>query len=149
MPDPAGLAEVWRHEAPRMLGVATSFHDSDLEFRPGRSGRTVGDLLAYIADSCDLTRHWLLHDTAPPDRQPARCASVLGATEVIELAQASLFATLDRLQPERFFDVIAPFGQAEHRGVMALGMLKHELHYRGELYALAAMCGRRPPALYS
>ena len=49
----------------------------------------------------------------------------------------------------RFFDVIAPFGVPEHRGVMALGMFKHELHYRGELYALARMCHRDPPDLYA
>jgi uncharacterized damage-inducible protein DinB len=33
--------------------------------------------------------------------------------------------------------------------VMALGMLKHEIHHRGELQALARVCGRTVHSLYA
>ena len=71
------------------------------------------------------------------------------AVAAVADCQRALFETLDTTAPERFRDVIAPFGVPEHRGVMALGMFKHDLHHRGELYAMARVRGRRPPDLYA
>jgi uncharacterized damage-inducible protein DinB len=146
-PDPAGLAELWRHEAPRTLGVVAAFADRDLDYRPLEGARSIGETLAYLAASYDLTRRWLTDD-APPAAPAAAPASVHEALASLADRQQALFAVLDLLAPERFFDVIAPFGAPEHRGVMALGMFKHDLHYRGELYAYARACGHEPPDLY-
>jgi uncharacterized damage-inducible protein DinB len=148
MPDPAGLLEVWRHEAPRTLRIVSVFTDVDLPYRPALSARSIGELCEYLASSYDLTRHWLVHDTQPFVAAPATTSSVAQAMQRIADAQARVFDLLANFPAERFFDVIAPFGVPEHRGVMALGMFKHELHYRGELYSLARVCGHEPPDLY-
>jgi hypothetical protein len=148
MPDPKGLLEVWRHESPRMLRVVAVFEDDDLAFRPAPAAKSVGDVCGYVASSYDLTRHWLLHDTNASAAVTETISTVSHALRRLSDAQARLFDVLATLAPERFFDVIAPFGVPEHRGVMAVGMFKHELHYRGELYALARICRREPPDLY-
>jgi hypothetical protein len=69
MPDPAGLLELWRHEAPRTLRVVESFADRDLAHRPQRGARSVGELLTYIVASYQLTRHWLTSDAPPRTRE--------------------------------------------------------------------------------
>jgi uncharacterized damage-inducible protein DinB len=149
MPEPAALLELWRHESPRTLAAVGSFVDADLGYRPSASSQSVGELCAYVADSYRLTEYWLAHDTPPPEASRPTLTSVDRAAATVAECQQSLFAVLDALAPQRFHDVIAPFGVAEHRGVMALGMFKHDLHYRGELYALARVCGRQPPDLYA
>jgi len=149
MPEPAGLAELWRHESPRTLAAVRSFVDDDLAYRAAGSRQSIGELCAYLADSYRLTEHWLVHDTPWPEARHRPLTSVDRAAATLADCQQSLFAALDTLAPQRFHDVIAPFGVAEHRGVMALGMFKHDLHYRGELYALARVCGRHPPDLYA
>jgi uncharacterized damage-inducible protein DinB len=149
MPDPAGLLEVWRHEAPRTIRVVSSFEDADLGYRPAPGHRSVGETCEYLASSYELTERWLAADTPSPVVEPRHVTTVVEAIDRLTEAQAALFDALDRLPAERFFDVIAPFGVPEHRGVMALGMFKHELHYRGELYALARVCRREPPDLYA
>ena len=148
MPDPAGLLEVWCHEAPRTLAIVSVFKDEDLAYRPALSAKSIGELFEYLASSYDLTRHWLRHDTQPFVAEPSRVSSVALGLQQISDAQARLFTALSEVDAECFFDVIAPFGVREHRGVMALGMFKHELHYRGELYSLARVCGHEPPDLY-
>lgn len=148
MPDPAGLLEVWCHEAPRTLAIVSVFKDEDLPYRPALSARSIGELCDYLASSYDLTRHWLVHDMQPFVAEPFHVSGVAQALRHVSDAQARLFTALSEVDAERFFDVIAPFGVREHRGVMALGMFKHELHYRGELYSLARMRGHEPPDLY-
>jgi hypothetical protein len=149
MPDPAGLLEVWRHEASRLLMVVATFQDHDLPYRPHSGARSVGEVCGYLGSSYDLTRYWLLHDIAAPASGSSRVRSIHDALTRLTDGQYALFEVLSGLAPERFFDVIAPFGVPEHRGVMALGMFKHELHYRGELYALARVCHHEPPDLYA
>jgi uncharacterized damage-inducible protein DinB len=149
MPDPAGLLEVWRHEAPRTLRGVAVFTDADLAYRPAPGARSVGEICGYLASSYDVTRHWLLHETHTTAVEPNGVSTVVQAVERLADGQVRLFDVLRELSAQRFHDVIAPFGVAEHRGVMALGMFKHELHYRGELYALARVCGHEPPDLYS
>jgi hypothetical protein len=149
MPEPGGLLELWRHESPRTLAAIRSFVDEDLAYRASESARSVGELCAYLADSYRLTEHWLTHETPPPEERRPPLTSVDQAMAILAERQRSLFAALDILAPDRFHDVIAPFGVPEHRGVMALGMFKHDLHYRGELYALARVRGHHPPDLYA
>jgi uncharacterized damage-inducible protein DinB len=148
MPDPAGLLEVWCHEAPRTLAIVSVFKDEDLAYRAAPSARSIAEVFEYLASSYDLTRHWLRSDTEPFVAEPFRVSSVAAGLQHIADAQARLFTALSELDAECFVEVIAPFGVAEHRGVMALGMFKHELHYRGELYSLARVCGHEPPHLY-
>jgi uncharacterized damage-inducible protein DinB len=126
-----------------------SFLDEDLAFRVSSAARSIGELIAYVADSYGVTEHWLNHERPRAVRLQARLASIEQALIALRDGQQSLFRALDELSADRFFDVIAPFGMPEHRGVMALGMFKHELHYRGELYALARLRGRNPPGLYA
>jgi uncharacterized damage-inducible protein DinB len=149
MPDPAGLLEVWRHEAPRTLRVVAVFEDDDLAYRPAHTTRSVGEVCGYLASSCDVTRHWLQNDVHIAFMASDTPSTVAQALQRLADGHARLFEVLSGLSAERFSDVIAPFGVAEHRGVMALGMFKHELHYRGELYALARVCRREPPDLYA
>ena len=149
MPDPAGLADVWRHEAPRLLRVVSTFDDADLRYCPAPAARSVGALCDYLAASYELTCHWLTRDTPFSGQRSTGVLTVAEALARLGEGQSVLFATLREIPAERFLDVIAPFGVPEHRGVMALGMFKHELHYRGELYALARICRRDPPDLYA
>jgi uncharacterized damage-inducible protein DinB len=132
-----------------MLRGVESFSDRDLAYRPQPGARSVGELIAYIAASYQLTRHWLTSDAPPPTLESAPQLTVPRALASLTGRQVELFAALSTLPASRFFDVIAPFGVREHRGVMALGMFKHDLHHRGELYALARACGHAPPDLYA
>jgi uncharacterized damage-inducible protein DinB len=145
MPEPAGLVELWR----RTVAAVRSFVDGDLGYRASGSAQSVAELCAYVADSYRLTEHWLAHDTPSPEVRRRPLTSVNQAVATVVACQQSLFAALDALVPQRFHDIIAPFGVPERRGVMALGMFKHDLHYRGELYALARVCGHHPPDLYA
>jgi uncharacterized damage-inducible protein DinB len=149
MPEPGGLLELWRHEAPRTLAAVGSFVDEDLAYRAPGSAQSVGELCAYVADSYRLTEHWLAHDGPRPEAERPALTSVAQAVKALADGQRSVFEALETTAPERFHDVVAPFGVPEHRGVMALGMFKHDLHYRGELYALARVCGHHPPDLYT
>ncbi len=125
------------------------FRDDDLAYQPGGRGRSVGQLLAHLIDSYELTRHWLTHDRPPITRvEHTLAGSLSSAVDRLRLAQQMLFASIEALAPGAFGASIAPFGVLETRGVMALGMFKHELHHRGELHALARMCGHEPPPLY-
>ena len=132
-----------------MLRVVSSFEDADLRYRPAPAVRSVGELCEYLAESYELTCHWLRHDGPFRPARPRSVSRVYDALVRLGEGQAALFAVLSAMPAARFSDVIAPFGVPEHRGVMALGMFKHELHYRGELYALARMCRRDPPDLYA
>jgi uncharacterized damage-inducible protein DinB len=147
-PHPAGLLELWQHEAPRTLRVFRSFGDADLSFRAKGGGRSVAELLQHVADSYRLTVHWLsdVRPTAP--RRTALPSTVDEAVALSASAQAALFAALAALPEAAFERQIAPFGVAESRAVFALGMLKHEIHHRGELFSLARVCGRAPEGLY-
>ena len=149
MPDPADLLEVWRHEAPRTLRVVAVFDDDDLAYRPAPTTQSVGEVCDYLAASYDVTRHWLLNEVPIVSMAPEAPSTVAQALQRLADGHARLFEVLSGLPAARFSDVIAPFGVAEHRGVMALGMFKHELHYRGELYAFARICRREPPDLYA
>jgi hypothetical protein len=149
MPEPAGLLELWRHESPRTLAAIRSFVDQNLTYRASGSDLSVGGLCAYVAESYRFTEHWLACDAPPRNARCPPLTSVNQAVETVAECQRSLFAALGTTAPERFRDIITPFGVPEHRGVMALGMFKHDLHYRGELHALARVCGHRPPNLYA
>lgn len=147
-PDPLGLLELWRHEAPRTLRIFGVFLDEDLAYRAPGGGRSVGELLGHVIASYGSTGRWLIRDRreTPPTRPSI--SRVADAGQELARAQRDLFDALSRLAPEAFDEVVAPFGVAETLGVMAFGMLKHELHHRGELHALARVCARTVPSLY-
>jgi len=147
-PDPQGLLELWEHEAPRTLRIVGVFADRDLPYRPREGSRSVAELVGHLADSYRLTMDWLT-STSARTRIPVAAPTGVGeAVQLVARAQADLFHTLSRVSQAAFADVVMPFGTPEPRSVMALGMLKHELHHRGEMYALARVCGHRPPGLY-
>lgn len=147
-PDPPGLLELWRHEAPRTLRVVGVFADGNLAYRPVPGARTVGSLIAHVIDGYDLTRHWLASDHGRPAAVAAPPSSIADALRALRDAQEALFSALERRTVRDFETLVAPFGVPEPRAVMALGMLKHEIHHRGELHALARVCGRAVPHLY-
>ena len=147
-PRPAGLLELWRHEGPRTLRVFGSFTDADLAFRPRGGGRSVAELLQHVADSYLLTVHWLSDERPAGPRKTAPPSTVGEAVTLSASAQAALFAALAEVPDAAFESEIAPFGVAESRAVFALGMLKHEIHHRGELFSLARVCGHAPEGLY-
>lgn len=147
-PDPVGLLELWRHEGPRTLRTFRVFADVDLGFRPQRGARSIAELLQHVTRSYRLTEHLLFFDTLADLQALELPSSVTVAANSLRDAQAGLFATLEGLPASLLLTEIAPFGRRESRAVMALGMLKHEIHHRGELYALARVCGRNPCNLY-
>lgn len=146
-PYPAGLLELWQHEAPRTLRIYRSFTDGDLFFRAKGGGRSVAELFQHIIDSYWLTGYWLSKgpQTGPRKATPT---TVGEAAELLHSAQAALFATLSNVPDAEFEKEISPFGVPESCAVFALGMLKHEIHHRGELYSLARVCGHTPEGLY-
>jgi len=148
VPAPAGLLELWSHEAPRTERAFGYFRDGDLAFRFD-SGRSVGELLAHVVDSLRLTTHWLGHAHPAPPCAPLHATTISEMSRAVRERRAGLFATLDALSPADFDAFVAPFGVPEPRGVMAFGMLKHEIHHRGELYAMARACGRDVASLYA
>jgi uncharacterized damage-inducible protein DinB len=139
---------VWAHEAPRTVRIVSIFDDCDLPFRPFDGARSIGELMAHLADSCQLTQHWLTATSAAWATTAIPPTDVGRAVVAVADAHRALFDTLRQLSNAEFNTVIAPFGAPEPRSVMALGMFKHELHHRGELYALARVRGHRPPGLY-
>jgi uncharacterized damage-inducible protein DinB len=147
MPDPDGLLEQWSHEGSRTLRLFAVFDDVDLAWAPVPGGRTVGELLRHVADGCDRTARCLLSEEPwSPLESPLR--SVEDARDRLQEAQRRLFEALRHLPAVRFEEEVQPFGRREMCGVMAFGMLKHELHHRGELQALAKIRRRPVPSLY-
>jgi len=147
-PDPPGLLELWKHEGPRTVRAFTFFNDRDLAFRPQPGARSIGELQGHLVQSYSLTRHWLLHETSPVPQLASIPGSISESLRLLRIAQATLYSLLSETQPEQLDTEIAPFGVLETRGVMAFGMLKHELHHRGELHALARVRGRSVCNLY-
>lgn len=146
-PDPLGLVELWRHEAPRMVRLFGLLRNEDLDARGAEGSRSIGELLQHIIDSVWNTIEW---SSGESGKQTSVTAQEIGDfVAALQCAYATLFATLDRLAAARFEEVIAPFGVPETRAVMALGMFKHELHHRGELQTLARIRGRSVPSLYA
>ena len=147
-PDPGGLLELWQHEGARTRRTFGVFAESDLAFRPQAGARSVAELMQHLVQSYRVTHHWLVFESAAGLPQVNLPTSVADATDLLKTAQRELFRALAETSPESFRVEIVPFGAREARGVMAIGMLKHEIHHRGELYALARVCGRTPPHLY-
>jgi uncharacterized damage-inducible protein DinB len=141
-PDPLGLLELWQHEGPRTLRAFSFFDDRDLAFRPQPGARSIGELQGHLVQSYSLTKHWLLHIAPPLPRLASMPGSILESVRLLRNAQAALYSLLSETPQQQFDTEIAPFGVLETRGVMAFGMLKHELHHRGELHALARVRGR-------
>jgi uncharacterized damage-inducible protein DinB len=90
----------------------------------------------------------LLHETPPVPQLASIPGSISESLRQLRIAQATLYRLLSETQPEQFDTEIAPFGALETRGLMAFGMLKHELHHRGELHALARVRGHSVCNLY-
>ena len=147
-PHPPALLELWQHEAPRTLRIYRSFADADLLFRAKGGGRSVAELFQHITDSYWLTGQWLSCGARMDARKAELPRTVEEAVAFSSSAQASLFDTLANVPDAEFEKKISPFGVLETCGVFALGMLKHEIHHRGELYALARVCGHVPEGLY-
>jgi uncharacterized damage-inducible protein DinB len=147
-PSPIGLLELWQHEAPRTARTFRIFSDEDLDYRPRPNDRSVAQVMQHIISSYLLTHHWLVHESSDDFRRVALPQNVTIAATLLISAQHELFELLRAASDESFRVEIRPFGVRESRGVMALGMLKHELHHRGEMYSLARACGHTPPNLY-
>jgi uncharacterized damage-inducible protein DinB len=146
-PDPEGLLELWRHEGARTRRLFRVFQREDLDYTPLPGTRTVGELMAHMIGAYRLTLQWLEDGLAAAAADPAPCDGEQALAQ-LDAAQRALFSALGALPPEEFDREVAPFGVLETKGVMALGMLKHELHHRGELQMLARCCGHIPPSLY-
>jgi uncharacterized damage-inducible protein DinB len=147
-PDPSGLLELWRHEGPRTLRTFLTFSDDNLSFRPKSAARSIAESFQHIIRGYWLTRHWLSCETPSGMPEIPLPGRVNQAINLLKQGQRELFVTLEGISASDFLVEIAPFGLHESRAVMALGMLKHEIHHRGELYALARVCGLTPPGLY-
>jgi uncharacterized damage-inducible protein DinB len=141
LPDSVGLLELWQHEGLRTLRTFRFFVDADLGFRPQPSQRCIAELLHHVIQSYGFTRHWLVSESTIDPPTVALPKSVAASAELLREAQAGLFTALREVSASSLLAEIAPFGVRESRAVMALGMLKHEIHHRGELYAMARVCG--------
>jgi uncharacterized damage-inducible protein DinB len=153
MPDPNGVLELWRHEGARTDRAFGFFVDADVTWCPTPSDPPLAQLLMHIVHSRSVTVYWLLAPSATAanthPEEPKGRADLALLRRRLASAGRSLFRVLAQLPPARFQDVIAPFGAPEPRGVMALGMLKHELHHRGELHAYARVLGKPIVPLYA
>lgn len=149
-PEPAALRELWAHEAPRIHRIVAVFDDDDLSMTAAPGSRSVAALVSHIAESARLTDAWIRARgepaVTPEPEPPAGSVAELGNEVVV--AHDALLEVLDATPADAFDVTVSPFGQPETLGVMAFGMFKHELHHRGELTALARLCGRTVPFLY-
>ena len=150
-PGPRGLLELWQHEGARTDRAFGFFSNDDLAWCPLAPERSIGELLVHIAHARAVTTYWLLAPMGTPPRSHSLESGVQprAARSLLAIAGQELFRTLCDMPAERFDDPVVPFGERETRGVMALGMLKHELHHRGELHAYARVLGKRPVSLYA
>ena len=146
VPDREGLLELWAHESPRLIRVVTLFRHVPFDWRPNISQRTAAELAQHLELSMQLTSAWIEGvDGCPVGSELMTSEEAVGR---LQEAQRRLKLALTSSNARPFDVEISPFGVGEPLGVAAFGMLKHELHHRGELYCLARSLGLRVPSLY-
>lgn len=147
----------------RLITIKTlrAFSLDDLEYRLVPDWRTVGELFHHIAaHQYYVARGVLLGvwDPRPGDVDAdwtAHRAEVCHSTEALESwlaeSQSSLEDWTEQAGPNRLERIAED--NPWHEGIRGWLILHHayqdELHHRGQLYAIARLLGRTPPAVYA
>ncbi|MCX7625256.1 MAG: DinB family protein [Candidatus Sumerlaeaceae bacterium] len=133
--------------------LARLFGDKELSLTPAAGSMSCAELLAHIVAS----RHFLrgvLSETEPRVelfKVPVRKDSAAALLGALADTYREVLAALDNM-PEAWLEtIIAPFGPdwQMSRFDMALLMLEHEIHHRGQLSVYARVAGMAPPDLYA
>jgi uncharacterized damage-inducible protein DinB len=135
----------------RTRAVAASVPEDRLEWSPGPGRFSAGDLIRHIAG----TERWMWAENArlAPSRYPGHGRDLAdGKTEVLAYMDRLHAETLEILRDLRADDLEArctTVGGADMRVWKWLRlMVEHEIHHRGQLYALLAEMGVETPPLY-
>lgn len=141
------------NEALRTVRLVRVFEDADLAIRPGSGSMSTAEQIDHIAASHNFIRG-LFEDEDPSVELFQRkhdVSTVLAAvrtlsTSIGEVRRAVLAAPDAKVAAE-----IAPFGPAWKRSRLdlALLMVGHEVHHRGQLHVYARVAGRELPLLYA
>ncbi len=135
----------------RTRAVAACIPEDRLEWSPGPGRFSAGDLVRHIA----ATERWMWGENAR--RRPSRYP---GHDETLARGKDEVLAYLDRMHAEtvEILRGLAPSGlealcETPGGAELPVGkwlrlMIEHEIHHRGQLYALLAELGVDAPPLY-
>jgi len=141
------LADRWSNVRARLLETVDKFSDSELDFRPFATSRSVRSLMLHIANEENGEFNHGLTQTLPefppeydPQLYPNRAALKALLAEVHAPNQAYL-AALSDADLERV--IHTPWGSDTRLVEMVDHLIEHEIHHRAELSLILGILGKR------
>ena len=138
-------------EFQRTRRLAAAFTDADLDYRPTPEIMSAGEQFAHIIGGQKFIASLMAGKT--PDHTlfqteaPSQVSQIL---EGLDQASAQVQEAVRGCDDASWQESVSPFGPhfTLPRGIMAVALVEHEIHHRGNLYVYARLCGHTPPPLY-
>lgn len=139
----------WEQENESTLKVFNTLTDESLNQKVYSGGRTLGRIAWHIVQTiAEMMNHTGLDVKAPSEEAPVPTSASLIA-EAYKNAAASLASELKSKWTNGILDdEIEVYGTVWTRKLILVGLIKHEIHHRGQLTILMRQAGLPVPGVY-
>jgi uncharacterized damage-inducible protein DinB len=139
----------WTRESELSLKVERALTDASLSQRTDPEGRTLGDIAWHMAVMIGLTGSGIgLSIEAPPrgTAVPGEAATIASAYERAKESFRQQAAT--SLTDGKLVEEIEIFGRKMSRAAALNGLVRHQIHHRGQMTVLMRGAGLVVPSVY-
>lgn len=142
----------WNREADNTLKLLRALPSSQYDFRPDKSGRSLGELAWHLAEgdaymSFGIENGRFAMDAKPPNIERPRTVEAL-APGYDRIHQEAV-ARIRKLTPEDLDRRVQFFGgPMPIRDILWDMIIAHGIHHRGQLTLMCRLAGGQAPGLY-
>ncbi|MBI5476724.1 MAG: DinB family protein [Ignavibacteriales bacterium] len=139
----------WKNESESTIKILKNLSDSSLDQKVYPEGRTLG----FIAWHLVLTLGEMggkagLRIDSPAENTPVP-TSADKISKTYEIAAKALWHEIQKNWNDKMLDeIIEMYGEKWKRGQALAGLMKHEIHHRGQLTILMRQAGLKVPGVY-
>jgi uncharacterized damage-inducible protein DinB len=139
----------WTRESGISLNVERALTDASLSQKTDPEGRTLGQLAWHMVIMIGMTGSAVGLEIDAPPRGTEPPTSAAGIADAYEKAARSMGEqAAKRLKDEQLGAEIPLFGRTMSRASALHGLVRHQIHHRGQMTVLGRQAGIVVPGVY-
>ena len=141
--------EEWRAESDSTRKVLAALTDESLNLSATADHRTIGRIAWHIVQTLpEMAKGTGLKMDGPSEHEPVPASAQAIAQAYDKAAESLLDQVVTNWNDDTLTIEDDLYGQKWKRGYSLYGIIKHEVHHRGQLMVLMRMAGLKVPGVY-
>jgi len=145
----AEFVEDWSRESAISLKVQRALTDDSLKHKSDPEGNTLGKIAWHMVVMAGMTGSAVGLEVVAPPRGAEPPSSASGIADAYQTAARSMSEQAStRLKDEQLPAEIAYFGRSIPMASVLNGLIRHQIHHRGQMTMLMRQAGLIVPSVY-